>query len=49
MGTPKDVAVAAVRMSFGALNSMEQVPKIVATFADVVAKVRQLRAVLART
>jgi len=48
MGVPRDIAVAAVRMSVGALSSMEQVPHIAETYAQCVAKVRQLRAVLAR-
>ncbi len=49
MGVPRDLAVAAVRMSFGSLSSDDQVPVITETFAQVVDKVRQLRAVLART
>ncbi|MFI5279030.1 MAG: cysteine desulfurase family protein [Gemmatimonadales bacterium] len=48
MGTPKDIAIAAVRMSFGSLSSLDQVPKIADAFEQVVTKVRQLRAVLAR-
>ena len=48
MGVPRDLAVGAVRMSFGSLSSAEQVPHIAKTFAAVVARVRQLRAVLAR-
>jgi len=48
MGVPRDVATAAVRMSFGALSSADQVPRIAEAFEQVVAKVRQLRAVLAR-
>jgi len=48
MGVPREIAVGAVRLSFGALSSMEQVPRIAETFAQVVAKVRKLRAVLSR-
>jgi cysteine desulfurase len=48
MGVPTPIAVAAVRMSFGALSSLDQVPHITETYAACVAKVRQLRAVLAR-
>ena len=48
MGTPKAIAIAAVRMSFGSLSSPDQVPRIADTFEQVVTKVRQLRAVLAR-
>jgi len=49
MGVAEPVAVAAVRLSFGSLSSPDQVPHIAETYAAVVAKVRQLRAVLART
>jgi len=49
MGVPRELAVAAVRMSFGALSDPDQVPRIVETFTDVVGKVRRLRAVLAGT
>jgi cysteine desulfurase len=48
MGVPRDLAVAAVRLSFGALSTQEQIPRIATTFAGVVAKVRRLRAALAR-
>jgi cysteine desulfurase len=48
MGTQRDVAIAAVRMSFGSLSSQDQVPRIADVFEQVVTKVRQLRAVLAR-
>ena len=48
MGVPRELAVAAVRMSFGALSSQDQIPRIAETFEQVVAKVRRLRAVLAR-
>ena len=48
MGVPREIAVGAVRMSFGALSSMDQVPGIADTFGQVVAKVRKLRAVLSR-
>jgi cysteine desulfurase len=49
MGVPRDLAIGAVRMSFGSLSSMDQVPEIARRFGAVVAKVRELRAVLART
>lgn len=48
MGVPRDLAIGAVRMSFGALSSPEQVPRIAETFAQVVAKVRKLRSALGR-
>lgn len=48
MGVPREIAIGAVRMSFGALSSMDQVPRIADTFGQVVAKVRKLRAVLTR-
>lgn len=48
MGVPRAVAVAAVRLSFGALSEPDQVPRIAETFARVVGKVRTLRSVLAR-
>ena len=48
MGVPRDLATAAVRMSFGSLSSMDQVPVIAERYGQVVAKVRQLREVLAR-
>lgn len=48
MGVPADLASAAVRMSFGSLSEPGQIPQIVEVFERVVAKVRQLRAVLAR-
>jgi cysteine desulfurase len=48
MGVPRDLAIAAVRMSFGALSTMEQVPEIARRFGMVVGKVRELRAVLSR-
>ena len=49
MGVPRDLAAAAVRMSFGSLSSLDQVPDIAQRFGAVVAKVRQLREVLSRT
>ncbi|HEY2804524.1 MAG TPA: cysteine desulfurase family protein [Gemmatimonadales bacterium] len=49
MGVPRDLAVAAVRMSFGSLSAADQVPVIATTYGQVVAKVRELRRVLART
>jgi cysteine desulfurase len=48
MGVPRELAAAAVRMSFGALSTPEQIPHIADVFEKVVAKVRQLRAALAR-
>jgi cysteine desulfurase len=48
MGVPRDLAVGAVRMSFGSLSSLDQVPHIARTFVQVVGKVRQLREALAR-
>ncbi len=48
MGVPRDLAIGAVRMSFGALSTAEQVPDIAARFGTVVGKVRELRAVLSR-
>lgn len=48
MGVPRELAIGAVRMSFGALSSTEQIPRIAETFEQVVAKVRKLRTVLAR-
>lgn len=48
MGVPRDLAVAAVRLSVGCLSKIEQVPLVVETFTACVAKVRKLRAVLAR-
>jgi cysteine desulfurase len=48
MGTQREIAIAAVRMSFGSLSTQDQVPKIADIFEQVVAKVRSLRAVLAR-
>jgi cysteine desulfurase len=48
MGVPRELAIAAVRMSFGALSSQDQIPRIAETFEQVVAKVRKLRTVLAR-
>jgi len=48
MGVPRELAVAAVRLSVGCLSRIEQVPLVVETFTACVAKVRKLRAVLAR-
>ncbi len=48
MGVPADLAAAGVRFSFGPLSSADQVPRVAETYAQVVAKVRQLRRVLAR-
>jgi cysteine desulfurase len=48
MGVPRDLAIAAVRMSVGSLSTAEQVPHVAATFAQCVTKVRQLREALAR-
>jgi cysteine desulfurase len=46
MGIPRELAVAAVRFSFGALSGPEQVSLVAATYAKVVARVRGLRAAL---
>jgi cysteine desulfurase len=48
MGSPRDLATAAVRFSFGSLSSPDQVPRVADAYARVVAKVRDLRRVLAR-
>jgi cysteine desulfurase len=48
MGVPRDLAAAAVRFSFGALSSPDQVPRVADIYAQVVATVRNLRRVLAR-
>jgi cysteine desulfurase len=48
MGVPEGLAAAAVRLSFGALSSPDDVQRIADTWASVVEKVRHLRAVLAR-
>ncbi len=46
MRVPRDIAIAAVRMSLGALSTAEQVPVVAEIFGRVVGKVRQLRRVL---
>ena len=46
MGVPRELAIAAVRFSFGALSRQEQVPHVAATYAKVVARVRGLRGAL---
>ena len=48
MGVAPDLAAAGVRFSFGPLSAPGQVPRVAAAYAQVVAKVRQLRKVLAR-
>ena len=48
MGVPPELAVAAVRFSFGALSTPEQVPQVADAYGRVVTKVRQLRQALAR-
>jgi cysteine desulfurase len=48
MGVPRDIAIAAVRMSVGPLSRMVQVPHVAEAFAACVAKVRRLRAALGR-
>ena len=48
MGVDRDLAVAAVRFSFGALSTAEQLPIVAATYAKVVARVRGLREALGR-
>jgi cysteine desulfurase len=49
MGVPRDLAAAAVRFSLGPLASPDQVPRVADVYAEVVAKVRNLRRALART
>jgi len=46
MGVPRELAVAAVRFSFGALSRPEQVSLVAETYAKVVARARGLRAAL---
>ena len=46
MGVRRELAVAAVRFSFGALSGPEQVSLVAETYAKVVARVRGLRAAL---
>jgi cysteine desulfurase len=46
MGVDRDLAIAAVRFSFGALSTAGQVPLVAQTYAKVVARVRGLRAAL---
>jgi len=48
MGVERDLAVAAVRFSFGALSTAEQIPLVAETYARVVARVRGLRSALER-
>lgn len=48
MGAPRDLAAGAVRFSFGSLSSPDQVPRVAEIYAQVVAKVRNLRRALAR-
>jgi cysteine desulfurase len=48
MGVDYDLAIAAVRFSFGALSSAEQVPLVAETYAKVVARVRGLRDAMQR-
>lgn len=48
MGVPAALSAAGVRFSFGALSRAEDVPRVAEAYAGVVAKVRQLRTVLAR-
>lgn len=48
MGVPRELAVAAVRFSFGALSRPEQVSLVAETYAKVVARVRGLRDALGR-
>jgi cysteine desulfurase len=49
MGVRRDLAVAAVRFSFGALSDAGQIPLVAETYAKVVARVRGLRDALGRT
>lgn len=46
MRAPRDLALAAVRFSFGALSTPDQVPAVAERYARVVEKVRGLRAAL---
>jgi cysteine desulfurase len=46
MGIPRELAVAAVRFSFGALSTAEQVPLVAEAYATIVARVRGLRTAL---
>ena len=48
MGAPPDLAAAGIRFSFGPLSRADQVARVAETYANVVAKVRQLRKVLSR-
>jgi cysteine desulfurase len=48
MGVDRDLAVAAVRFSFGALSTAEQVPLVAERYAKVVERVRGLRDALGR-
>ena len=48
MGVDRDLAIAAVRFSFGALSTHEQVPLVAETYSKVVARVRELREALGR-
>jgi cysteine desulfurase len=48
MGVPPELAAAGVRFSFGPLSRGDEVPRVAETYANVVAKVRQLRRVLSR-
>jgi cysteine desulfurase len=48
MGVDYDLAIAAVRFSFGALSTAEQVPLVAETYGRVVARVRGLREALER-
>ncbi len=47
MGVRRELAAAAVRFSFGCLSEPAQVPRVAEIYAQVVAKVRKLRQVLA--
>jgi cysteine desulfurase len=48
MGVPRELAVAAVRFSFGPLSAPQHVRRVAEAYARVVEKVRQLRRVLLR-
>jgi cysteine desulfurase len=48
MGVDYDLAIAAVRFSFGALSTAEQIPVVAETYAKVVGRVRGLREALER-
>ncbi len=42
IGSPRDVAVAAIRMSLGSLTTAEQLDRVAQVFPKLVAKARRL-------